>query len=320
MTTLRKTLPGVGGIAGDVLAGLTARPKRLPCHLLYDARGSALFEAITELPQYYLTRAERGIFTEHGRDLMAQAGGNLTLIELGAGTASKTRILIDALLRRQLRAVFYPIDVSAAALEVAVRRLNGSFPRLLVRPMVADYSAGLAQLRRLPGRKLVLFIGSSIGNFEPAEAAALLGRIRHQLAPGDAFLLGTDLVKERRLLLDAYNDHQGITAEFNKNLLARINRELGGHFDFERFRHVALWNPVASRIEIYLESLERQRVSIDALALTVHFEPGERIHTENSYKFTIPMARSILREGGFEPETTCYDPHRWFADHLARAT
>jgi dimethylhistidine N-methyltransferase len=300
------------------MSGLSASPKRLPPRLFYDAAGSELFEQITELPEYYLTRTERAIFSQYANDILKKAGNGLTLIELGAGTASKTKVIIEALLRRQMSAMFYPIDVSMSALRIAQTELNAEFPGLKVHPLVGDYSVGLTQLSGKPGRKLVLYIGSSIGNFEPEEAGALLKTIRQSLAPGDALLLGTDMVKDEAVLRAAYNDPQGVTARFNLNVLARINRELGGEFDLNSFRHVAIWNATASRIEMHLESLLAQRVSIPDINMEVRFRQGETIHTENSYKFTQSMVREILSTGGFEMEETWMDDQKWFGVHLAR--
>src|SRR5882757_749062 len=198
----------VSSIAEDVISGLSASPKRLSPRLFYDATGSDLFEQITELPEYYLTRTERAILAKYAGEILRKAGEGLTLIELGAGTASKTKVIIEALLTRQLRATFYPVDVSMSALEIARESLKAEFPALKVRPLVGDYSAGLMQLSGTPGRKLVLYIGSSIGNFEPDEAGALLKTIRQSLAPGDALLLGADMVKDEAVLLAAYNDEQ----------------------------------------------------------------------------------------------------------------
>jgi L-histidine Nalpha-methyltransferase len=305
-------------MAREVRDGLSATPKRLPCKLLYDATGSALFEQITELPEYYLTRTERAIFEDYAGEMLGAAGPSLTLVELGAGTANKTRILIEELLQRQTRALFYPIDVSPAALNEAVQQMAVQFPQLRVSPIVADYSGGVPALSRISGRKLVLFIGSSIGNFDPPEAIGMLRRIRRSLRAGDALLLGTDLAKSSKILLPAYDDVQGVTAEFNKNMLARLNRELDADFDLDAFRHVALWNRRCSRMEIYLESLAKQDVFIPAVDMDVHFAAGERIHTENSYKYTDEMVNSILREAGFKLERTWSDSKRWFGVNLAR--
>src|SRR3954468_13604027 len=289
----------VSTIAEDVLLGLTAEQKSLPPRLFYDDAGSRFFEQITGLPEYYLTRTERKILEAHAGEIVTAANTPLTLIELGAGTASKTEVLIDALLKRQLQAVFYPIDVSESALRVAEEALEARFSALSVRPLVGDYSAGLSQLRRIAGRKLVLYIGSSIGNYEPEDAAELLATIRRSLSPGDALLLGTDMAKDEATLLAAYNDAQGITARFNLNILTRINRELGADFDLQAFRHKAIWNADASRMEMHLESLKLQVIRIADLDVAIRFEAGETIHTENSYKFTKKMVRGTLSDGGF---------------------
>ncbi|HWR16770.1 MAG TPA: L-histidine N(alpha)-methyltransferase [Terriglobales bacterium] len=307
-------------IAADVYEGLSAKPKWLSPKLFYDAEGSALFEQITDLPEYYLTRTERSILEANAADIIAAAGPNLSLIELGAGTASKTRILIGAALKRQSRCSFYPIDVSKSALDEAVHHLNGDFPGLSVSPIVADYSGGLGRLSSVTGRKLLLYLGSSIGNFEPMQAGAMLRTIRTSLRPGDALLLGTDLVKSPKLLIPAYDDAQGVTAAFNKNILARINRELAADFDLSTFKHVAVWNHEASRIEMHLESTRPQVVHVRALGMRVHFNKGETIHTENSYKFTQGVVDSILDLAGFKREQTWTDPKHWFALHLARVT
>ena len=244
-------------IAFEVYEGLTAAPKHLPSKLFYDEAGSQLFEEITELPEYYLTRTERSILEEYAADILQHAGAHpdasktgapgtqapsLTLVELGAGTATKTCILIEELLRRQSRSLFYPIDVSSSALDLAVRQLGKEFPSLRVNPIVADYTGGVPALSRITGRKLVLYIGSSIGNFEPPQAIRILRRIRQTLRSGDALLLGADYAKSSKILVPAYDDAQGVTASFNKNILARLNRELDADFNLDAFRHIALWN------------------------------------------------------------------------------
>ncbi len=308
----------IPAIAADVRAGLGSDPKWLCPKLFYDSQGSALFEEITRLPEYYLTRTEQQILDTHAEEMLEQAGEGISLVELGAGSAQKTSILIRALLRRQPSAVYCPIDVSAVAIHAAAKRLRALFPRLSIQPIVGDYAEDMAALRSIPGRKLVLYIGSSIGNFEPEEAVALLGRMRARMAPGDALLLGTDLRKDPAVLLPAYDDAQGVTIRFNKNVLARINRELDGRFDLERFRHVARWNPDQSRIEIYLESLVEQVVPIHVLRMEVRFAAGELLHTENSYKFTDESVNRLLNSGGFTLERTWKDAREWFAVHLAR--
>jgi L-histidine Nalpha-methyltransferase len=310
---------GTSLIAEDVRAGLLNRPKSLPPKLFYDEEGSELFERITELPEYYLTRSERQILETYAGDMLAGAGANLTLVELGAGTAAKTGILIRALLRRQLRVEYYPLDVCESALEVASKSLTAISAQVRVHPVIVDYTRDMDGIHRIAGRKLALYLGSSIGNFEKHEAAAVLRRLRSRFESGDALLLGADLAKSEAILQPAYDDSEGVTARFNKNILARINRELGGEFDPEKFRHIAEWNPILSRMQMYLESTEAQAIRIELLGLTVPFAQGERIHTENSYKFTPQMVRSILSAGGFDLEATWTDSKGWFSVYLARA-
>jgi L-histidine Nalpha-methyltransferase len=319
MTASRSAPVLTSTIAEDVLMGLSAEPRRLPAKLFYDAAGSRLFEEITRTPEYYPTRTERAILQDHAAEIARAAGTNLTLVELGAGSASKTRVLISAILRRQLRLEFHPVDVSPAALEDALCSLNGDFSNLKVSPIVADYTDHVPRLDSLPGRKLVLFIGSTIGNFEPQQAVRFLQRVRRSLQPGDALLLGFDMVKDAQVLHAAYNDAAGVTAQFNKNLLARINRELDADFDLHEFNHVAFWNRRASRIEMHLESRVDQSVRVRDLNRTFHFSFGERIHTENSYKFTASSIRKLVRLSGFKLEQTWTDSQDWFSVVLARA-
>lgn len=318
MTVFRKTELLISPIAGDVLEGLTAQPMHLPPKLFYDAEGSRLFEEITRTPEYYPTRTERAILEEYAGDIIRATGSNLTLVELGAGSAYKTKVLIRAILRRQLRLEFHPVDVSPAALQEAVTSLNGDFPHLHVSPIVADYGHHLPDLSSRPGRKLVLFIGSTIGNFEPEEAQQFLERVRASLEPGDALLLGFDMVKDAEVLYAAYNDAEGVTEQFNKNVLARINRELGGDFDLNEFNHVALWNARKSRIEMHLESRVDQEVRISDLDRCFQFDFGERIHTENSYKFTNASIARLLRRSGLTLEKIWSDRKKWFSVALAR--
>ncbi|HJU84594.1 MAG TPA: L-histidine N(alpha)-methyltransferase [Holophagaceae bacterium] len=307
-------------LAETVRQGLSATPKRLPPWLFYDAEGSRLFEAITELPEYYPTRTERDILQAHAAEVIMAAAdgadGDLSLVELGAGTATKTRLLIEALLARQGRAVYAPIDVSVSALGIAQAELEARYPSLEVRPLAMTYEEGFLRLPGIPGRRLVLFLGSSVGNFDPPAAAAFLDRLRASLAPGDALLLGTDLAKDPAVLVPAYDDAQGVTAAFNLNLLARLNRELEADFDLAAFRHLALWNEAASRIEMHLVSTRAQRALLRALDLEFAFGAGERLHTENSYKFTPAMTAEVLR--GYHLERSWTDGRAWFALHLAR--
>ncbi|HEY4156905.1 MAG TPA: L-histidine N(alpha)-methyltransferase, partial [Polyangiaceae bacterium] len=306
-----------------VLHGLQRAQKSLPAWLLYDDEGSRLYQQITQLPEYYPWRAERQIFADHGRAIIAAAArewrGPLRLAELGAGDAEKSELLLEALIERQGSASFMPIDVSSAALEVARARLARQQSRVSVRPFVGRHEQAFRAIRELGQRKLVLFIGSSIANYEDHEARKLLCGLRAHVDPGDALLLGTDLQQDPALLVPAYDDAQGVTAQFNKNLLTRINRELAGGFRLETFTHVALWNAELSRIEMHLESTCDQSVPIRGLELTVTFRRGERIHTESSIKYDLAHVDRLLAESGWTREQTFYDQKRYFGAHVARA-
>jgi dimethylhistidine N-methyltransferase len=312
-------------VGAEALSGLTAHPKTLSPWLFYDEAGSRLFEAITELPEYYVTRTERSILAEHADEIIAAAAGgrDLSMIELGAGTATKTGLLLEAAIRLQGGVTYYPIDVSETALEEARTRLEVELPEVTVEPVVADYTEGMRQNKAASGfgagRRLVLYIGSSIGNFSPADALDVLRGVRSQLLPGDCLLLGTDMVKDTPLLLAAYDDAAGVTAEFNKNVLVRINRELDADFNPQLFRHRARWNEEHSRIEMHLESMLAQRVPIGALDLEVRFALGETIHTENSYKFTHQRVLALLTGAGFKLRRQWSDANSWFTVHLASA-
>jgi dimethylhistidine N-methyltransferase len=250
----------------------------------------------------------------------AAGDGVLRIAELGAGSCDKTRLLLRAAVDRQDTVVYEPVDVSASALVEAQERLEGEISGVLVSPRVLDYTQDLTFEPRCPGeRRLVLYIGSSIGNFEPNEALLLLENLRDALAPGDALLLGVDMVKDRETLLRAYDDATGVTAAFNRNILARINRDLGADFDPKSFRHRACWNRGRSRIEMHLDNLMPQTVRIPALELQLEFETGEAIHTENSYKYQPGQAETMLRGAGFSPEETWTDQRDWFSVCLARA-
>jgi len=303
--------------AAEVAEGLLNCPKSLPCKLFYDSAGSVLFEEITRLPEYYLTRAELEILRASASEIANAAGPGVTVVELGSGTAVKTCTLLHGISRRQMRVPYFPVDISPAALNLARRRVEAQCDQVSVHPVIADFSEGFTFLRKIPERKLVLYLGSSIGNFDPEAAVEMLSQIREQLTPGDSLLLGTDLVKATSILLPAYDDAQGITSQFNKNILRRLNRELGANFDLEFFRHIASWNPAESRMEIYLESLRPQIVNLGMLALRIRFATGERIHTENSYKYTLAMVKDLLEAAGFTLAHTWFDHRKWFALHLA---
>jgi L-histidine Nalpha-methyltransferase len=313
-------------LGAEVFRGLTTRPRTLSPWLFYDQEGSQLFEQITELDEYYLTRTERGIFRASAGEIIAAASTptphglerELTVIELGAGTATKTGLLLDAAVRRQQAVTYHAIDVSESALQEAQRNLTAAIPGITFQSRVGDYTEGLGEIPADGTRRLVLYIGSSLGNFEPADARQLLRNLRKQLAPGDMLLLGIDLVKDIPTLVAAYDDASGVTAAFNRNVLARINRELGADFDLMKFRHKVRWNGEHSRIEMHLESLMAHDVSIGALDLSVAFRRGETIHTENSYKYTIQGAQHLLAQTGFTVVEDWTDAHRWFGVFLAR--
>jgi dimethylhistidine N-methyltransferase len=310
-------------VAAAVREGLSAHRKHLPPWLFYDAAGSRLFEQITELPEYYLTRTERAILTAHASEMIALAaqGQRLRLVELGAGSADKTRLLLSAAVAYQGAVLYEPLDVSATALDEAKERIEREIPGVRVSPQVLDYTQGLDGLEPAAAgeRRLVLYIGSSIGNFEPRAAERLLQQLHAGLEPGDSLLLGVDLIKDEATLLAAYNDAAGVTAAFNRNILVHLNRELGANFDPETFAHRAVWNASESRIEMHLESQVAQRVCLAALNLEVDFAAGETIHTENSYKYAPGAAQAMLAEAGFAPTGNWTDAQSWFAVCLGHA-
>jgi dimethylhistidine N-methyltransferase len=308
-------------VALAVRSGLASLPKRLPPWLFYDHAGSRLFDQITELPEYYLTRTERAILADHAGAMIAQAaqGSWLRIAELGAGSADKTRLLLAAAIARQGTVAYEPVDVSPSALDAARERIVREIPGVRVAQLVMDYTHELDLEPTNTGeRRLVLYIGSSIGNFDPVEAARLLERVRAGLCPGDSLLLGVDLVKEESILLAAYNDAAGVTAAFNLNLLDRLNRELGADFNSDAFVHRAVWNRAESRIEMHLVSRILQRVRFARLHWEVNFAAGETIHTENSYKYRPGQAEELLTAAGFTPAATWTDPQHWFAICLGR--
>lgn len=310
-------------IGSEVYRGLTARPKTLSPWLFYDAEGSRLFEEITELDEYYLTRTERAIFQAHADEMVKAAADGpqrLAIIELGAGMATKTGILLAAAVRRQGEVTYEAVDVSSTALEEAKRNLEANIPGVTVHARVADYTEGLGALAAAPGtRRMVMYIGSSIGNFDPKGALDVLRSVRKELAVGDRLLLGVDMVKDLPTLLAAYDDAKGVTSEFNRNVLLRINRELEANFHPRCFRHKVRWNGELSRIEMHLESLIRQTVEIPALGIEVNLKRGETIHTENSYKFTPKQLEQMLARSGFRLQERWMDEKKWFSEVLAEA-
>ncbi|MDQ0584852.1 L-histidine N(alpha)-methyltransferase [Streptomyces rishiriensis] len=293
-------------LRADVRRGLTKSPKTLPPKWFYDAHGSELFEQITELAEYYPTRAEREILVDRAGEIAAAARAR-TLVELGSGSSEKTRHLIDALTGLD---AYVPVDVSESALTQAGQALIAERPGLDVHALIADFTTVLA-LPDTPGPRLVAFLGGTIGNLLPAERARFLASVRALLAPGDALLLGTDLVKDERVLVRAYDDAAGVTAAFNKNVLAVVNRELGADFDPGAFEHVALWDAGNEWIEMRLRSRTAQTVKIPALDLAVDFAAGEELRTEVSAKFREEGVRTELAAAGLESS-------HWWTDGAGR--
>jgi len=305
--------------AAAVRAGLTESPRSLPCRFLYDEEGSRLFEEICRLPEYYPTRAEDEILREHAGEIAALFPAATTLVELGSGSAEKTCRLIEAFLKKGRGFRFLPIDISRSALEQSARALVARYPDLEVAGVAAEYEVGLHQVAREDGpSKLILWLGSNVGNLDHAEAIRFLSRVRETMVPGDGLLIGIDLLKDQGILELAYDDPGGVTSRFNRNLLARINRELGGDFDLQAFRHQAIFHPDPGRMEMALVSLRSQKVSISALGLELAFEAGEAIHTESSYKYSPAEIRALAAGAGFSIEHQWRDRKNRFCESLFR--
>lgn len=308
--------PAAGLFLDDVLAGLGSLPKALSPKYFYDARGCELFEAICGLPEYYPTRTELALMRDHAADMAAQLGEGGLLIEFGSGASVKTEVLL-----RSLRpAAYVPVDIAADALQASMARLAKAFPQLPIIAVCADYMQPLRvpELERIRApRRVIYFPGSTIGNLTPAEAREFLGRARELAGAGGAMLIGVDLKKNAGVLHAAYNDAQGVTAEFNLNLLRRINRELAADFDLDQFRHVAFYNGAAGRVEMHLESLREQTVTVSGR--TFVFAAGERMHTENSCKYSIAEFQRLAQASGFRPAQVWVDAGRLFAVHLLEA-
>jgi dimethylhistidine N-methyltransferase len=294
----------------DILEGLARPQKALPPKYFYDAAGSRLFERICRLREYYPTRIELAITRKHLSDIARFAGKGCALLEYGSGESLKTRLLIAAL----RPSAYIPVDISADALSDAVERLGREFPWLEVAPVVGDFSRPL-DLPAYPGRarRVVYFPGSTIGNLTPEEAHAFLKRSRAQVGAGGSMIIGVDLKKDANVLHAAYNDAKGVTAAFNLNVLARINRELGGDFDLAKFAHYAFYNPLAGRIEMHLVARAAQTVRIGKHRFT--FERGESIHTENSYKYSVNEFVALARRAGFRPARLWQDAKALFSVH-----
>lgn len=299
----------------DARRGLTASPKVLTPQWLYDARGSELFEQITALPEYYPFTAEREALAEHA-DAIARAAAADTLVELGSGSSSKTPVLLDALHRAGTLERYVPVDVSPSALEEAVPGLVEAYPGLDVHGVVADFTRDLRSVPR-EGHRLVALLGGTLGNFEPGDRQAFLAALAHALEPGEAFLVGTDLVKDEATLVSAYDDAAGVTAEFDLNVLLVLNRVLGADFDRSGFDHLAVWVPQASRIEMRLRARRAMHVRVSELDLEVDFAEGEEMRTEISTKFTRAGIRGELAAAGFSHDGWFTDPQNRFALSLA---
>ena len=308
-------------LADAVRIGLSARPKTLPSRFFYDAAGSELFERICRLPEYYLTRTEDAILRQYAGDMVDLGGPSEppTLIELGSGSADKTRHLIAAALARYGSLQYVPVDVSATAVRDSARALVKEFPGLRVSGFVTDYHETLEDVAaRFPGTKIYAFLGSSLGNYEADLAAKLLGRVAGVMGPRDRFLLGTDLAKSAAVLEPAYDDAQGVTARFNRNVLVRINRVLGGDFDPDRFAHRAVYRADLGRVEMHLRSLGAQSVRVPGCG-SFGFEDGETIHTENSHKYTHDSLEALAARGGFAEDAAWTDGRVWFRVQRWRA-
>jgi dimethylhistidine N-methyltransferase len=305
--------------AADVLAGFSdPTQKWLHAKYLYDAVGSALFEAITALPEYGLTRADSRLLQRHAKTIAGYADGPVRVIELGSGSGVKTRWILEAAVAAYDSISYAPIDVSAAALEICSAALEG-IPGVTLEPEHATYIEGLRaalKKRRFGKPALVLFLGSSIGNFSPPDALELLTDVYRELSPGDALLLGADLVKPERTLVEAYDDPAGVTAAFNRNLLGRMNRELGADFDLRAFTHEARFDADASRVEMHLRAAFPQTVYFGALEKSFHFAAGETLWTESSYKFTAQSVRDLGRQAGFYCSSQWTDVEWPFAETL----
>jgi dimethylhistidine N-methyltransferase len=304
-----------GEFARDLLAGLSARQRSISPKYFYDAPGSQLFDRICGLPEYYPTRTETGILARHAGEMAAQMGPGAEIVEFGAGSCTKVRVLLDAMERP---ARYLPIDISGDHLAAAAALLRRDYPALDVHPVAADYTRRLLLPAPAPrsGRRVGFFPGSTIGNFMPAEALQFLS-LAAQALRGGALLIGADLVKDPAMLHAAYNDAQGVTAAFNLNLLARANRELGADFDLAQFAHSAFYNAPVQRIEMHLVSRRRQRVAL--CGRDFEFAEGDTLHTENSHKFTIDSLRALAAQAGFRPGPVWTDPQRLFSLHWLQA-
>jgi len=313
--TFHDLAPSEESFRDAVFSGLGREPKTLPCKFFYDARGSALFEGICEVPEYYLTRTEIGILEDYAGEIARHIGAHCRLIELGSGSSRKVRILLEAL---EAPAAYVPVDISREYLRDAASRLAADFPDLSVVAVCADYTRpfALPPLPGPPGKRVGFFPGSTIGNFEPEAVVRFLAHCAELLGPEAEMLIGVDLKKDGAILGAAYNDRAGLNARFNLNLLERINRELGGDLNTARFEHLAIYNEEEGRMELYLKSLSERTATIAGRQF--RFAEGERIHTENSYKYAIPEFRALAARAGFAAVRTWTDRDQLFSVHYFR--
>jgi dimethylhistidine N-methyltransferase len=299
------------GFAADVIEGLSKPRKSLSCRYLYDAAGSLLFDEITRLPDYYPTRAETAILEAHAADILDGAGEESALVEFGSGSCRKAEALLE---RAPRLGAYAPIDICASALEQARARLSRRFPDLAIRPIVGDFAEPIVLPREIAGRRVIgFFPGSTIGNFTPVEASRLLAAMRRALGPDSRLVIGVDLKKDPSRVLAAYNDPRGVTAAFNLNLLARINRELDGGFDLDAFGHQAIYDAEEGRVDMRLVSLKRQAASV--VGREFGFRRGEAIHTESSYKYGVDQFRETARAAGWTPRRLWTDGDGLFSMH-----
>jgi L-histidine Nalpha-methyltransferase len=308
----------LSGMAADVRAGLSRPFKELSPRYFYDEVGSELFEEITRLEEYYPTRCERAILEAESAAICEAANCPAALIELGSGSAAKTRVLLSAMCRLECLETYCPVDISEEITRVTAERIASEYSSVVVRGLVCDFELDLERIP-VPGPRVIALLGGTIGNFAPQQRAGFLRRIAHLLGPEDRFLLGTDLVKDRATIEAAYNDPRGVTAAFNKNVLAVLNRELGADFDLDAFEHVARWDPENLWVDIRLRSLANQVVNVAALGMQVPFAAGEEMRTEISTKFARPGLEGIYAEAGLELTGWWTDPDGLFALSLARA-
>ena len=298
--------------AEDVVYGLTRKDKFIPSKYFYDKTGSALFNQICDLPEYYLTRKEIEILSSIKHELSECLVGDYAVIELGSGAAIKTRYIFEILSKNQVKIEYYPIDISNIVKESS-ERLQNEFDNLQIIGIVDQYENGLDLVKDMNNKKIIVFFGSSVGNFDQQSMYDFLGKIRNNMKPGDLFLLGLDLVKNKKVLVSAYNDSKGVTRDFNLNLLHRINNELGGDFDISKFEHVAFYNSKEKRIEMHLRSKIKQQVTISEIGLSINLETGEQIRTEYSHKYTLSQIKKIAKKARFNITKIWRDEQNYFA-------